>query len=156
MASPSKSSSSLPGKVVLLKGHAKENLVVIEVRDTPRKRSLEVERIADIGSVLTWPTGEGAEFGIVRLSMLQLITKMFNNLSGVGVPFDIAFLSEAGAEAVMLQGLADTPICLTTEPEMPQDRIAVIADACADPQAINSIMVKLFGDDFILAYSPAA
>ena len=153
---PARPRTGSAGVVIREAGHVVVHRGPKKSQKEPGSQHFEVEQITDISSVLSWPSGMGTEFGTIHKNSLAMVSHLMGNLGATSSEFQIAFLSDEGAEAVLLKGLADTPICLTSEPEMRFDRVAVIADASADATKVNTAMRQIFGDAFHPSVQAAA
>ncbi|MEO1686629.1 MAG: hypothetical protein AAFU61_01855 [Pseudomonadota bacterium] len=118
----------------------------------PRMRAVRPPAIeARLEDVLAWPSGEGDEVA----SFAAHPEEVFEHVCGRLRAGQKAFLfEEAGARAVVLTGLAETPFSIVREPELSNDRVSVIADAAFPPAQALAVLTPLLADRF--AVRPAA
>lgn len=87
---------------------------------------------------LAWPSGRGDEFGVVFANGEALWKAILKNGNkGLFEGVNVVRVEEAEAHAVMLEGLSVGPVSFASEPGMPKDRLAIIADAKADRAALQ-------------------
>ena len=82
---------------------------------------------------LSWPSGHGDEFGVIFDTIPATFRVIMRN--GADATFDgvtVTKMREDGATAIVLNGLVPGPVSLVTEPGMPADRLAIVADAAVD------------------------
>ena len=100
---------------------------------------------------LHWPSGRGAEIGVVLGDIDTLWTDAIRSSGSVRRHMTVYDVEEDGMRSLVVEGLADGPLCLTAEPEIAADRVAIIADAGADPEPILASLRRLFGAPRVLA-----
>lgn len=100
---------------------------------------------------LRWPSGRGTEIGVVLGDIDALWTAATRSSGSVKPRLVLYDVEEDGMRALVVEGLADGPLCLTAEPDIAADRVAIIADAGADPEPILARLRRLFGAPRVLA-----
>lgn len=105
------------------------------------------------GARIEWPSGRGDEIGVVlgTPDKLSAIAHQNRQRIPMSANLEIADVFETGARAVVLRGLDRGPVCLTMEPELASDRLAIIADSGSDPQPILQQLRLLFGQSQVIA-----
>lgn len=93
---------------------------------------------------LTWPSGRGDEIGVVLGAPAQLSRRAHLKAQRLSPVLRVRDVFEDGP-ALVIWGLAEGPVCLTAEPEIARDRVAIIADSQADPAPILAGLRRLFG-----------
>lgn len=100
---------------------------------------------------LRWPSGQGTEIGVVLGDIDALWSAAVRSAGSVTPHLVLYDVEEDGIRSLVVEGLADGPLCLTAEPEIAADRVAIIADAGADPEPILARLRRLFGAPRVLA-----
>lgn len=93
----------------------------------------------------SWPSGRGVEIGTLDLGLPEAWDVIVSHGGDSLQDFRMVSVQDDGAESVILSDFDGAPICLTSEPELPDAPVGVIVDVGAEIGAVREFLAPLLG-----------